>query len=743
LIRDAQALFVWACLFACAIARVAASPARELPVGPSAAILPAQDPQATSRPGACPAVPEHTPTEAETEYSQRRYDRAEYLYGQELAQHPGDLKLSAAMVHTLLREGEIERASAQVAKAMAADPHSAIALTARAELELKRGEPWLALETLAAAETGDPCYARAYLIRGRALRLNSMYGSERAEIEKAYAIDPNDPDIKHGFLSVVARAKEIAGIEEALATMKDLDSETRQKAQESIDSMLPMLSENTQTCKVVPALASSITLPLLPTFQDAKHIDGYKLEVQLPQSKARLQVDTAASGLFITRALADSNGLQPGKDDPQGTVRLDRIQIGPLEFRNCLVGVSETPFAEKSDGFIGTDIFSSYLITLDQPGTRLELAPLPQTGSLLPVDRPSSASLPAELKDFTPVYHRQQYLLVPVMLDGKARRLFILDSGIRFSTMRSEVAHLVSTTRVNFTNAMQTVSGSTLQVYRDSFDFQLANLSLNQQSHILQMDTAAIDQNAGMQMAGMLGFDMLHSFVVHLDYRDGLVKLESHDAGVTGAPAAGGLIARKAANQDCNDSDSRDRPLNTTLQAQVVGLLDSGRLKLGQEVTVKLVKGWSDDECTLSAGDLLYGHVTSAGCARSPDSSELSLMFDRAQCDRGARPLKLRLIAVVAAPDQFVGMHTALPSQVAGAGRSISNLAGGTGLNEDINLNPTGPPHTVHPGVVVGMPTVELDPLGGPGCSARIFSSDKNVRLGVGVQLLFTRQSAH
>ena len=704
-------------------------------------------------PSSCAAVAEHEPTQAEAEYAQGRYARAEDLYGQELTQHPDDLALSAAFVHTLLHEGETDRAATQIAKALAADPQSPFTLTARAELELKRGEPWLTLDTLAPVIAANPCYARAHLIQSRAFRLNSMYASERAEIQKAYAIDPTNPDIKHAWLSVVAPAQEIVGIADSLTTMKDLDAETRQKAQESIDAMLPMLSENTETCKVLPALqpavqsgSASLTLPLIPTFQDAKHIDGYKLEVQLPQSKARLQVDTAASGLYISRALADLNGLQPGDGDPPGTVHLDRLQIGPLEFRNCLVGVSETPFAGKSDGFIGTDIFTPYLITLDQPAAKLSLAPLPPTGSLLPVDRFTPASLPAELKDFMPVYHRQQYLLVPAMLDGKARRLFILDSGIRYSTMRSDVAHLVSTTKVNFTNPMQTVSGSTLQVYRDSFDFQLANLSLNHQSHILEMDNAAIDQNSGMQMAGMLGFDMLHSFVMHLDYRDGLVKLESQDAGVTSAGQAGrSLLASKAAGQeDCNPGDERDRPLSATLQAKVTGLIDSAHLKPGKEITLTLVKGWQDAECHLENLALLYGHVVATSSKRSPDSSELALVFDHGDCfPGGKKPLTLRVVAVIAPPDQLVALHSVMPSQVAGGGRSISNTAAMAPFPEEINLNPSGPPHTVHPGVVVGLPAVKLDPLGGPGCSALLTSTERDLHLGVGAQVLLTRQAAH
>ncbi len=137
--------------------------------------------------------------------------------------------------------------------------------------------------------------------------------------------------------------------------MKDLDAETRQKAEATAQSMMPLLSENSQTCKILPSTPSA-TLTLLPSKQDGKNIDGYRIEVQLPKSTAKLVVDSAASGLFITRALADANGLQQGANDPQGTVRLDRVHIGPLEFRDCLVGVSETPFIGKADGFIGTDI---------------------------------------------------------------------------------------------------------------------------------------------------------------------------------------------------------------------------------------------------------------------------------------------------------------------------------------------------------------------------------------------------
>ena len=163
-------------------------------------------------------------------------------------------------------------------------------------------------------------------------------------------------------------------------------------------------------------------------------------------------------------------------------------------------------------------MFAPYLVSLNFPQEKLELEPLPhrpdEQKNVLPGDRYSGPGM----QSYTPVYHKNQYLLVPVMINKKDRRLFVLDTGIRLSTMTSEVAHSISNTRMNFTNSVRTVSGSTLQIYRDSFDLQFANLSLDNQGHILEFDPSAIDQNAGMEVAGMLGFDILHSLVMHIDY---------------------------------------------------------------------------------------------------------------------------------------------------------------------------------------------------------------------------------
>ena len=692
---------------------------------------------AAGQAGVCPAVASHTPTEAETAYAEGHYQKAEDLFGGALVQKPGDPVLTAALMHAELHLGEVGLAASLANKMLAADPHSAASLTALAEVELHQGQPWAAMETLDAVENADPCVARAHWVRSRLLRLDSMYASERVELDKAYGIDPGDPDIRSSWLGVVSPARQVDGVAQALATMKDLDAETRQKAEESIRSLLPMVSETSQTCQVLPAIASTV-LPLQISAPDPKHIDGYRLEVKFPQGSAKLTIDTAASGIYVSRQLAELNHFEARAGDPGGTVHVDLVQIGPLEFRDCIVGVSDAPFPNHGDGSIGTDMFAQYLITLDHPAAKLTLAPLPVQAAVLPGDRMSAP----ELQGFAPVYHRRQFLLAPVTVDGKVRKLFVLDSGIRLRAMTPDVAHSVSNTKIGFTNPMQTTAGSTVQIYRDSFDFAYANLTLTHQSGVLEFEPSAIERSAGFEVAGMLGFDMLHSLVLHLDYRDGLVKLESANPEL--APGNRTMLPRTDAvdvAEACPTLNTSSIPLNATIEAKVPNLVDAGHLKPGKEIYVTAATEWSDPECILHQGATIYGRVMAASAPKNTGSAQLAVQFDHADCvGQDKKKLAMRLIglAVPTGDSGDSALHSVLPTEIQGRGRQVSQTAAML-EGMDIPFNAGGPPNTVHPGIVVGMPGAELEPLKGPGCSDRILTSEHTLRLGPGTVLVLER----
>lgn len=177
-------------------------------------------------------------------------------------------------------------------------------------------------------------------------------------------------------------------------------------------------------------------------------------------------------------------------------------------------------------------------------------------------------------------------------------------------------------------------------------------------------------------------------------------------------------------------------PTNSTVQAKVMSI-DSSKLKPGKEIWFKVVNGVIYQGCTLEPDSVVYAHVMSASGGKGATSSELSLSFDRADCSgHDKQPFKLRVIAVVGPnTGQKHKMHDDMPSEVAGSGRQIDQVAAGTNA-ADLDLNPGGSPHTVHPGIVVGVPNLKLEPTAGPDCSDKMTSTQSKIQLGSDSELI-------
>ncbi len=696
---------------------------------------------------ACAAGPAKELTPAEQAYKDARYEKAESLFVQALALDPSDANLNASLVHTLLHENRVDDASGRVAKALEDHPQPAELLTASAEVQLRQGHPWLAAQSLDRATAADPCYARIHLIRSRIYRIDSMYASERAELVTAYQLDPADADIWHTWLQIIRPAKEIEGINESLRTMPDLDTDTRDKAIASARAMRLLLKENSQTCQEA-ALSAPVTFPLIASRASVKEVNAYKLRVDLPKSSVRLLLDTAASGLYISRAAADANSFLHDDADPPGTVRAATIRVGSLELHDCLVGVSDGPFSDGGEGFIGTDVFADNMITLDFPMARLELAPFPESPGgatiSLPGDRPNALLR----QGFSPVFRRNQFLLVPVMLNKVERQLFVLDTGVRTTTMTPSAAHAVSNTRINFTNTLKTVSGGSLQVYRDSFDFQFANMAMDSQKQIIEFDPSALNANTGIEVAGLLGFNILQNLSIQLDYRDGVVKFTTPASGPARTSVAANAAAPSSVDapdptEACNRYPGQDvdRPTDSMVEAAVVGGMDSAKLKTGQSVTVRILRNWDSAVCTLRTGSHLYGRVMAATSSKAADPSSLSLVFDHGDCaGHPNQALLVRLIGLAGGDAQYRAIHNDLPTEVQGGGRSISVAAANQGNLDYNSLGTELAPGSIHPGSVSGLPHLKLTPEGGPQCAALLTSEERSVRLEGGTELIMTMQ---
>jgi hypothetical protein len=175
--------------------------------------------------------------------------------------------------------------------------------------------------------------------------------------------------------------------------------------------------------------------------------------------------------------------------------------------------------------------------------------------------------------------------------------------------------------------------------------------------------------------------------------------------------------------------------LSGTVEGKITGI-NSAHLKPGKEIWFKVAHGVSYTGCTLEPDSVVYAKIVSSTSSKDASGSELSLNFDRADCSgHDKQPFQLRLIAVVGPPDATKRLHDATPTEVSGRGREIDDAMAGTNAL-DLQLNPGGPPHTVHPGIVVGVPRLKLEPTAGPECSDKLTSTDSKIQLAPGSEFI-------
>jgi hypothetical protein len=208
------------------------------------------------------------------------------------------------------------------------------------------------------------------------------------------------------------------------------------------------------------------------------------------------------------------------------------------------------------------------------------------------------------------------------------------------------------------------------------------------------------------------------------------------------APARANAAAQQAAGNEaaqaepCATISDADIPVTTTIRAKVTNLMDAAHLKPGKKVWLNSAYGMVYPGCTLEQDAAIYGTVTSAASSKNPNASELSLEFNSADCTGHAKqPLKLLVVGVMAPPDQLKNSHDAMPTELQGSPRQISDTAASTN-GYDPKLGSGASSHAIRPGVVFGYKNLKLEPQGGPQCSAKLTSTERNIELAPGAILL-------
>lgn len=452
---------------------------------------------------------------------------------------PSSAEAHAGLVRCLLRTGELDEADSAGKKALAALPSSALVHAVVGDVAFRSGNFVDAEKEYRAALKIDTNSARGVYGMGRMLQMVSMNKRAKENFARAHQLDPEDSQITGYWLQTlpyVERLEQLNKMEgerdERENTRRYLTALAAKKPWVLVSEIKPMEIKMPQYGRKVEYVQDINRSP--------KTISkGYGLQVNFnDRASALLLLDTGAGGITIGRKLAEKAGAVKIADTSIGGIGdkgpiesyeawIDKINIGGLEFHNCVVTVSSKNNVADEAGLIGADVFGKFLITLDFHELRILLAPLPKNPSGASADDPwQDRYIAPEMQGFTKFYRFNHDIVVPMQVNDKAMGNFILDTGSEFNAMSTKFAAQVTKATAEDDYRIKGVSGSVTQVLTgQKAILQFAKMRV--ESHdlpVFPFDHTSASE--GTEIAGLVGIRVLVQMKMTIDYRDGLVNLE-------------------------------------------------------------------------------------------------------------------------------------------------------------------------------------------------------------------------
>lgn len=494
----------------------------------------------------CNVVKHNPPSDADKAFLAADYAKAETLYKADLTAHPGDVDATAGLVHALLREEKVQDAADAVKAALAAAPNTAAVLTLRGEVEFRQGEPWVVEPTVLASYKLDPCNPRTRLLFARYSAITSRYATARQQILLAHQFDPADPEIRLAWIGTLPLAQRITEMEAYLSAPTGDDPETVRRLHSDLDRWKRQVGEPIRSCRLASTVATA-DIPFINLLGYNRTTRAFGLEVGLNGNPTRLQLGAGEGGLTIYRSIAERAKLkilsQPESNGPGAkptySAYADSIKVGNLEFKDCVVKVIDAPNPnDDGDGLIGMDVFSDFLVTIDYPMHKVQLGPLPvppaqgtapvvttlktQVASVddptIPGAGPVDRYIAPEMKDYTQIYRVANDLILPAGLNSAQVKLFILDLGASTTNISPSAA-------MDVTKVHEKDTGFGKILIADEITYNFAHMS-QKVNGVVAADTSMISKNVGMEISGFIGANTFSLLVMHIDYRDGLVKFD-------------------------------------------------------------------------------------------------------------------------------------------------------------------------------------------------------------------------
>src|SRR5271165_4688342 len=310
------------------------------------------------------------------------------MYQHALKTDPRLVPAQAGLVFAYVRDNQIDAASELAKSSLAAQPNSALLLATMGTVQYRLGEIPEAEASFLSAKKIDPNLVQAYLGLARVYRTALLYRRAYDMTMRAHELAPQDPDVQRAWFNLLPRRERLKALEAYLASPHPEDAQGNAYLRSWLEYLKATNDQPVHACKLVYNIESTQTQMQI-LLRDAQHIAGYGLLVKINDRNQRLLLDTGASGILINRRAAEKAGLKristfqfsgigdKGQRDAYFALA-DDVKIGDLEFKDCVVTVSEESMGLDEDGLIGADVFSSYVVDIDIPGSMLRLTPLPK-----------------------------------------------------------------------------------------------------------------------------------------------------------------------------------------------------------------------------------------------------------------------------------------------------------------------------------------------------------------------------
>ncbi|MGA2896411.1 MAG: aspartyl protease family protein [Acidobacteriaceae bacterium] len=531
--------------------------------GASGVVAHAQAQTAAATPGQTVAPARKTctvnsfaPNPAETALNKGDFAPAEVLFRALLAKSADNEAAHEGLVRALLAQNKVDDAARDAETWAAAEPASSMALIALGDVRLRQGVPRVAFLQFQKAAVADLCNARAYYGIAEVDGLAGLHASSKRMIEQAYKLHPTDDDINSAWIDTLPRKERLAKWADYAEHSDQISEENRTKLKTNLEKESLYHASD---CRMAPTSPREATVPMTAVMDGPNHFVGWGLDVKFNGKGRRLQIDTGASGITISRAAAMFLGIQRQDATQTGGIgdkakvktsitHVASVKIGGIEFTNCPVEILEKWSVLDSDGLIGGDVFDASLLTLDFPKHELRIAPLPER----PGEKKAAVATPDPADDdeiveahdpyiapgmekWQRVYRYRHDLIMPTGLVDTKRikddsawkdKLFILDTGADSNLISPAAAREVTKVSRDDSMEIRGIQGEVDKVYEaGKFTLAFAGLRLDSPS-MTSIDTTKISHDDGVDISGFIGAPALTQLVLHIDYRDNLVWCE-------------------------------------------------------------------------------------------------------------------------------------------------------------------------------------------------------------------------